>query len=175
MRGVMVGMLVLGLVGCGGPKEPPKTIKDTSRDITAVNLVDGKDGKVLKVEMETSSISGGAGFFLMASDGVLDVMKGVVTYFPDQSGDRARFILSTQLQDKYGNKSVEPVIELGLDMKEVKKINFDNANFTAWDMLRFVDQVKYPSLVGVDIITEYCQKDSNKQYAGDFCRLALRG
>lgn len=175
MRGVMIGMLVLGLVGCGGAKEPPKTIKDTSRDITAVNLVDGKDGKVLKVEMETSSITGGAGFFLMASDGVLDVMKGVVTYFPEQSGDRARFIFSTQLVDKYGNKSVAPVVELGLDMKEVKKINFANANFTAWDMLRFVDQVKYPSMVGVDIISEYCEKDSNKQYAADFCRLALRG
>ncbi|MGV2703466.1 UNVERIFIED_CONTAM: hypothetical protein MT382_08650 [Aeromonas salmonicida] len=175
MRGVMVGMLVLGLVGCGGTKEPPKTIKDTSRDITAVNMVESKNGKVLNIEMETSSVTGGAGFFLMASDEVLDIMRGVVTYFPEQSGDRARFILSTQLVDKYGNKSSAAVIELGLDMSEVKKINFANNTFTAWDILRFVDQVKYPSLVGVDIIAEYCQKESNQKYAMDFCRLALNG
>lgn len=159
------------LFGCGDG--PPKNIHDTSRDITQVSEVQDGTATVLVIDMKPSSGYSDASFFFMATEDIKKVLEKITKHFQNQKAERIDFILTTGLSDKYGNSKDLPVIRLSFDMSEVRKINFQNGNFTSWDLLGLAHPASFPHPAGRDIVIGYCHEESNAKYAQAFCRMAL--
>lgn len=159
------------LAGCGD--EPPKTIQDTSRDITKVSDVMDGATKVLVIDMKPSAGHSDSSFFFMATEDMNKVVAKITKHFQNQQADRIDFVFTTGLSDKYGNSKDFPIIRLSFDMPEVKKINFQNGNFTSWDLLNLGHPANYPHPVGKKIVAAYCGEESNAKFAQNFCRASL--
>lgn len=167
----LLALLLAGLlVGCSGD---PKSIQETSRDITRVS--DAMDGavKVLVIDMKPSAGYSNSSFFFMATEDIKKVVAMIAKHFPNQQADRMDFILTTGLSDKYGNSKDLQVIRLSFDMPEVKKINFQNSGFTSGDLLNLAHPASYLHPAGKDIVAAYCGEDSNAKFAPSFCRASL--
>lgn len=158
-------LLTALLLGC-----TPKTIEETSSDITAVSEVANGGTKVLQIEMKPSSGYDQSSFFFMATQEINTVLGKIVEYFPDQQPDQIKFVLSTGLIDKYGTETEHAVIGLVFDMVDIKKINFAGGGVTNWDLLGLVKELVFPHPAGKAIIRAYCQDASNDKYAAGFCR-----
>lgn len=163
--------MVLALAACGD--EPPKTIKEIDSHILKVE--ESKDGgnTSLRVIWELPGMSASSDM-TSATFGMEKIVKGIVTYFPNQQADEIRFVLNAGLVDHYGNKSRADVVEVPFQMTEIRKINFASDSFTQWDLLNLSGDTRTPHPVGLEFITEYCKEESNAKYARDFCLRSLK-
>lgn len=168
---LLVAFVAMLLAGCGD--EPPKSIQDTSRDITKVSDVTDGAIKVLVIDMKPSAGHSDSSFLFMATEDINKVVAKITKYFQNQQADRIDFVLTTGLSDKYGNSKDFPVIRLSFDMPEVKKVNFQNTSFTSWDLLNLAHPANYLHPVGKKIVAAYCGEESNAKFAQEFCRASL--
>lgn len=159
------------LAGCGD--DPPKSIQETSRDITKVSEIKDGPATLLVIDMKPSSGHSNSSFLFMATEDIKKVLASIAKHFPNQQASRIDFVLTTALSDKYGNSKDFPVLRLSFEMSEVKKINFQGGTFTSWDLLRLANPASYPHPVGKDIVAGYCSDESNAKYAQEFCRASL--
>ena len=163
-----VGML---LAGCGD--SPPKTIQETSRDITKVSEVRNDKEKILVIDIKPSSGHDNSSFFFMASMDIAKVASSIMKNFPDASIERFDFIISTGLSDKYGNSKTLPIIGLSVNRAELAKYNFKERELTDVSLLRLAHPAKYLHPSGKKIISDYCKDASNAESAADFCQRSL--
>jgi hypothetical protein len=166
-----ITLLALALVGCG-ETQPPKTIEEINSGIVSVNEVTESNKKLLRISLKPFDYNEYSTFF----DGTqrsVEILGGIVKYFPDRQVDQIQFVYIAALVDRYGNSSAVPVISLNFDMEDVKKINFKDDHFTGWGLLKLVDSMKYMAPAGREIVKNYCQDESSIKYAANFCRTAI--
>lgn len=171
VNALLAALMTTLLVGCGD--EPPKTIQETSRDITKVSEVMDGATKVLVIDMKPSNGHSDSSLFFMAADDINKVLAKITKHFQNQQADRIDFVLTTGLSDMYGNSKDFPVIKLAFDMPEVKKINYQNKDFTSWDLLNLAHPASYLHPIGKKIVAAYCGEEANARFAQGFCRAAL--
>lgn len=161
----IAALMAFMLIGC-----TPKTIEETSGNITAVSEVVNGSTKTLKIEMTPDSTGyDDSSFFFMAAQEVKEILAKITKHFPNQSQEQVEFVFSTKLVDRYGNGSDQPIIKLTFDMADIKKINFDSVNFTNLDLLGFVKIAKFPHPAGRKIVDTYCHDESNYKHSTVFC------
>ncbi|MGE8577721.1 MAG: hypothetical protein ACN6QT_21755 [Burkholderia contaminans] len=170
MKKMAISMVTaLLLSACGD--EPPKTVKDI--DSSIVSAAEVKDGgkTVLRIVWKLAGMSAGADMS-SAALGIERVIKGIVTYFPNQHADEVRIVLNAGMVDRYGNQSRADLYEIPFEMSEIRKINFDSGSFSHWALLNLSGQPKLLHPTGMELIAAYCKEENNAKYADEFC---LRG
>ncbi|MBO1857948.1 hypothetical protein J4G52_30820 [Burkholderia cenocepacia] len=171
MKKIAVSLLMtLLLSACGD--EPPKTIKDIDSHIVSATEVKD-DGKiVLRIVWKLNGMSAGSDMS-NAALGIERIVKGLVTYFPNQRADEVHIVLNSGLVDRYGNTSQADIYEIPFAMEEIRKVNFASGNFSHWDLLNLSEQPKLLHPTGMELISAYCKEEDNAKYANRFCRRSL--
>lgn len=157
-------LLLLSACGDGAPK----TIKDIDSSILSVNDVKTEGKTVLRIVWKLPGMSAESDMS-NAALGMERVLKGIVTYFPEQSSDEIRFVLNANLVDRYGNESRHDVFEVPYAMSEVRKVNFGSESFNHWNLLNLSGRPTLRHPTGLELVSEYCKDKSNAKYARDFC------
>lgn len=176
-----IAMLLVGFVGCWVyiaysevfvSGRTPDSIEEISRRIKSVKYFGEAPTRVLQVELSVVSSSGGLWFF-RESEEMFKVARDLKAHFPeDQEG--VFFSLNTRLVDAYGNTSEEPAMRVAFIMEDIRRINFDNPNFTSYNLLELAHEVQYLHPVARDLVDTYCVDRGNERFAPSFCGSLLQ-
>ncbi|KVN33313.1 hypothetical protein WJ63_04820 [Burkholderia pyrrocinia] len=171
MKKMAISMVTaLLLSACGD--EPPKTVKDI--DSSILSAAEVKDGgkTTLRIVWKLAGMSAGSDMS-SATFGIERILKGVVTYFPNQHADEVRIVLNAGLVDRYGNESRADIYEIPFEMSEIRKVNFASGSVSHWRLLNLSGQPKLLHPTGMELIAAYCKEENNAKYADEFCERGL--
>ena len=177
---VVVALLV-GFVGCWvyiGYFEvfvsgrTPDSIEEISKRIKSVTYFGEAPTRALQVAVSVVSSSGGLWFF-RESEEMFKVARDLQAHFPENQ-EAAIFSLDAGLVDACGNTSEEPAMRVAFVMDDIRRINFDNPNFTNYDLLELAFDVEYLHPLARDWVYSYCVDRGNERFAPSFCRSPLQ-
>lgn len=164
-----IAVWLLSKCSTGTEAEPPKTIQDISKNISAVQNENG----VLRITFAGRAVLRSKDVMQNTSMNAHDVSEKLVRYFPAELGEQVTFVANAETSDQYGKAAIKPVLELQYDVADLKKIDYGNLYHK--QMLNLAGPLKYLSLAGAQIVKEWCGDDDNRLDAARFCERNTAG
>lgn len=167
---VIIVIIVAAVSMCSTSKstEPPKTIQEISRSISAVQNEKG----VLRITLAGGSVLNTKDVMQNTSMDSHRIAEKLVRYFPAELDKQVVFIANAEMVDQFGKQSTGPVFELQFKADDLKKVNFDTLYH--WNLLDLAAPVKYLSIAGADAVVAWCNDGSNRTDAKKFCATNAR-
>lgn len=151
-----------------GNSEPPKTIQEISKNITAVQNEQG----VLRISLAGGSVLRVKDVMQNASMDSYRIAENLVKHFSAQLGEKVIFVAHAQVADKFGKPDVVPAFELQYSVPDLKKVAFDSLYHRG--LLELAAPIKYHAIAGAEIVVEWCKDEGNRSEARRFCATNAR-